>query len=311
MRTTIAFLAFAWSVQLAVPARAAERASINRRTGLFEPPTSDLRKAADRGDRAELSRAATRLGPARLARLMADPERKMVLAALEAAPLFEAGLLLLQPMAPLMASPDEAIRARAVTSTATLFAQVDPARLADYEVAAETVAAACQALARAAANEAEQLSTRLTAVQGLVDAGPACVAHLRLDSLAISRDPEIRRAAVLAMPVGTDGKARAALLAASKDKDLHVAAAATARLCKAGEKHATLPPLRDLVVGDTALAEDVVDIVPCLASSPDPADQRTLTQLADSGRPAIRDAVKRLREARASRTFVDNPPKKQ
>lgn len=307
MRRTIALLAFTCSVQLAVPAGAAERANINRRTGLFEPPASDLRKAAERGDRAELSRAATRLGPARLARLMADPERKMVLAALEAAPLFEAGVLLLQPMVPLMAAPDEAIRARAVVATATLFAQADPARLADYEVAPETVSASCQALARATANESEQLSTRLAAVQGLLDAGPACVANLKLEALAGSRDPDIRRAVVLAMPLGTDGKARAALLAASKDKDLRVAGAATARLCRSGEKRAGLPPLRDLVLADAALAEDVVDILPCLAASPDPADQKILAELGDRGRPAIREAVKRLRESRPSRPLAENP----
>jgi hypothetical protein len=311
MTRTISILAFACSVQLAVPAGAAERANINRRTGLYEPPVSDLRKAAERGDRAELSRAATRLGPARLARLMADPERKMVLAALEAAPLFEAGVLLLQPMVALMASPDEAIRARAVTATATLFAQADPARLADYEVASETVSASCQGLARAAANETEQPSTRLASVQGLVDGGPTCVVHLKLDALAVSRDPDIRRAGVLAMPIAADGKARAALFAASKDKDLRVAGAAIARLCKSGEKRATLPPLHDLVLSDTALAEDVVDVLPCLAGSPDPADQKTLAQVADRGRPALRDAVKRLREARASHAVAENPPKPQ
>ena len=66
MRRSLALLALASCLSLSVLAGAAERASINRRTGLYEPPVSDLRKAAERGDRAELSRAATRLGPAHL-----------------------------------------------------------------------------------------------------------------------------------------------------------------------------------------------------------------------------------------------------
>jgi len=41
----------------AAPTRAGERAAVNRRTGLFEPPLADLRKAAERGDRAELARS--------------------------------------------------------------------------------------------------------------------------------------------------------------------------------------------------------------------------------------------------------------
>jgi hypothetical protein len=233
------------------------------------------------------------MGPARLARLMSDPDRKLVLAALEAAPLFEAGVLLLQPMASLMASPDDAIRAHAVTATAALFAASDPARLDEYEVTSESVAASCQALARTAGNEAEQLSTRLSAIQGWVDAGRGCLGQLKLDPLVASRDPDIRRAAVLALSDGAGGKAL--LLAASKDKDVKVAVAAVARLCKSGEMRAALPPLKVLVSSDSAPAEDVVEILPCLAASADPSDQKVLAELAEKGRPAIREAVKRLR----------------
>lgn len=310
MRRTIALGVFVFSVLAGVQALAADRANINRRTGLFEPPASDLRTAAERGDRAELSRAATRMGPARLARLMSDPDRKVVLAALEAAPLFEAGVLLLQPIFPLMASPDEAIRARAVAATAALFAASDPARLADYEVAPEIVAASCQSLGQVSANEAEQLALRLTAIQGAVDAGPGCLGHFKLDALAASRDPEVRRAAVLAMPERPEPKVRASLLAASKDKDVRVAGAAVAKLCRSGEKRDALPPLHDLVSTEAALAEDVVDILPCLAASADPSDQKTLAELGDKGRPAIRDAVKRLREAHPPRALTETPAKK-
>lgn len=310
MRRTLALLVFASSVHTSIAAVAADRANINRRTGLFEPPVSELRKAAERGDRAELSRAATRMGPARLARLMSEPDRKTVLAALEAAPLFEAGVLLLQPMVPLMASSDEGIRSRAVASTAALYAQSDPARLADYEVAPEVVAASCEALAQVSAHEGEPLAVRLTAVQGAVDAGSGCVGRLKMDALMASRDPEIRRAAVLAIPQSADAKVRASLLAASKDKDIRVAGAAVAKLCKSGEKRAALPPLRELVSGDAALAEDVVEILPCLAASADSSDHKTLAELGEKGRPSIREAVKRLRESRPARAVAETPAKK-
>jgi hypothetical protein len=309
MRRTISFFAFACSVQAAFGAPAAERASINRRTGLFEPPASDLRKAAERGDRAELSRAATRLGPARIARLLADPDRKTVLAALDAAPLLDAGVLLLEPMLPLLASSDDGVRARAVSATMALFAQTDPCRLDDNEVAPETVLAICRALALAAANEGERLSTRLDAVQGLVDAGAACTNYLKLDVLLTSREPEIRRAAVLAE--GAGAKTQASLLAASKDSDGRVAVAAAARLCKLlGAKRIALPPMHDWVVTEAVLAEDVVDLLPCLASSADPADQKALAELAETGRAPIRDAIKRLRESRLSHPIAESPTKK-
>jgi hypothetical protein len=308
MRRTLSIFAFLGLVQLAFGALAAERATINRRTGLFEPPVSDLRKAAERGDRAELSRAATRLGPARLARLLADPDRRTVLAALEAAPLVNGGVVLLDPMLPLFASPDEGVRARVVTAIAALFAQVDPGRLADYEVAPETVLATCQALAGVATTETEKLSARLSAIQGLVDAGGACPNQRKVDVLLASREPEIRRAAVLALPEG--GEAMAPLLAASKDRDGRVAGAAAARLCKHGTKRAALPPLLDLVVAETALTEDVLDLLPCLVGSSDPADQKALAKLAETGRPPIREAIAHLRETRPSRPVAESPAKK-
>jgi hypothetical protein len=310
MRRIISLFAFACSVQLAFGAVAAERANINRRTGLLEPPVSELRKAAERGDRAELSRAATRLGPARLARLVTDPDRKTVLAALAAVPLLDAGVLLLESMRPLLGSSDDAVRAGAIAATATLFAETDPTRLADDEIAPETVLAICQALANAAANESEQLDTRLSALQGIVDAGEACTDPLKLDVLLASREPEVRRAAVLALPKNADAKAQAALLAASKDSDSRVAGAAVVRLCKLqGTKRVALPPLRDFVMAKTALTEDVVDLLPCLLTSSDPADQKALTDLAASGHASVRDAIKRLRDVRPARPAPEAPPR--
>jgi hypothetical protein len=310
MRKALSFFALVCSTQLGFAALAAEKATINRRTGLVEPPVSELRKAAERGDRAELSRAATRMGPARLARLLGESDRKLVRAALEAAPLLESGVLLLEPMAPLLSAADEGIRGAAVVAAATLFARTDPSRLAEYEVDSETVAACCRALAVAAAREDEQLGTRLSAIQGLLDAGPACSAERKLDTLFASASPDIRRAAVLAVPGTSDARTQTLIRAASKDSDARVAAAATARLCSMGEKPAALPPLHTLVLSEAALAEDVIDILPCLTASADPTDQKALATLAGNGRPPIREAIKHLRETPPSRPIAETPAKK-
>ncbi len=297
MKTTLSLLALVSAWLLAFGALAADRANINKRTGLFEPPASDLRKASERGDRAELTREATRLGAARLARLAADSDRKLVLAALDAMPLLDDCALLLESVVPLLASPDDAIRARAVSTAALLFAQSGPSRRAEYEVAPETVSATCRALGKVAANQSEHVSTRLSAVQGLVDGGAACSSQLGKDLLSAAREPEIRRAVVLAMPATPDGKA--ALAAALEESDTRVASAAAARLCKvAGAKSAALPMLGGLAVAPETMAEDVVEMLPCLAASTDRAGQKAFAQLQESGRPVIRDAIKRLRETR-------------
>jgi len=307
MRRTVSLVVLGSSLAFAMAASAADKASINRRTGLYEPPPSDLRKAVERGDRAEIARAATRLGPSRLARMLADPDRKTVLAALEAAPLLDAGVLVLDAIRPLVASSDEGVRAHAVAATAALLSQADLGRLAEYEVTGETFVASCQALAGAAASDIEPIGTRLSAIQGVVDGGPACASQLRLDLLLASREPELRRAVVLAAPEG-DARTPPSLLAASKDSDRRVAGAAAVRMCKS--KQAPLPPLRDLVLAEAALVEDVVELLPCLAASADPQDQKALVDLGNSGRPAVRDAVKRLRAVRPSAPSVESPSKK-
>lgn len=288
-----------WSL-LATPARAGERAAVNRRTGLFETSLADLRKAAERGDRAELARAAGRLGPGRLAKALADPDRRTVLAALEGIPLVASGILLLDQVLPLIASADAAIRARAVRTATGLLGDGDPDRLAEWEIPAETTRAACRALAAAAANENEQIATRLAAMQGLADATATCAGSLKPAQLLSSRVPEIRRAAVLALPV--EPAANDALLAAARDSDGRVAAAAGARLCARRAKNRALPtqpPLHQLALADGAAAEDVIDMLPCLLASKDPADGKALEELRERGPGAVRDALKADTEKRA------------
>lgn len=296
-RAPVAALACAAALLLGVPAAAAERATVNRRTGLFEIPFSELRKAAERGDRAELARTAGRLGPARLGKALGDGDRRVVLAALEGIPLVPGGVLLLDPVVALLAAPDEGVRERAVRTVASLLAEHDAGSLAEWEISSDTVKGACQRLATVAADEKGQLTTRLQALQGLADAGPVCAGSLPPESLLGSAQPEIRRAAVLALPAGTE--ATTALLAAARDNDGRVAAAAGGRLC---QRRAKLPvgqrPLRELARAQTAAPEDVIDMLSCLADSTDAADRATLNELREHGTAAIRDATRALVERR-------------
>jgi len=274
---------------------AAERTAINKRTGLYELPVSDLRKAAERGDRVDLARVAARLGPARLSKALQDPDRRTVLAALDAVPFLNAGILLLESVFPLLASPDESIRAHAAAAAAALFAASNAAGLADWEVPGETIQAACQALGGLAANETESLPTRLVAMQGLADAPAACAPSRKPADLLASRTPEIRRAAVVAL--GTNASTTNILVAAAQDREASVAAAAGAKLCERRTKDKPLPAdlsLRKLALADGALPEDVVGMVPCLAASADPADAKALETLKTSGQASVREAIARL-----------------
>jgi hypothetical protein len=279
-------------------ARAGERTAVNRRTGLVEPPLSDLRKAAERGDRAELARAAGRLGPARLAKALGDPERKNVLAALEGVPLANGGILVLDQVLPLLASADDGVRAAAVRTTATLLQTNDTSSLGEWEVTTETAQAACQTLARVASNERESAPTRLLALQGLADAAIPCTTGAPLSALLAARDPDIRRAAVL-LWAGTEANF---LASAARDRDPRVAAAAGARLCQRRTKNQALPaepPLRQLALAAGALPEDVIEMLPCLATSADPADQKAVEDLRNSSAASVREAATTVHEAAA------------
>jgi hypothetical protein len=276
-------------------AHAAEHSTINRRTGLYEPPLTELRKASERGDRAELARTASRLGPNRLAKALADSDRRTVLAALDAAPLFAEGVLLLDGIVPLIGSTDDDVRAGAVRSTSSLLHEHDRASLGEWEVSNETVGAACQALLRVASKEDERPSARLAALQGLADASAYCAATAPLAELAGKGPAEIRCAAVLALPIDGGPAVANALVAASKDADSKVAATAGARLCRTRTPAASATPLRQLALAADVPAEDVVDMLPCLAATKDPADQKAIDQLAASGAPAVKAAIKNLK----------------
>ena len=295
MTSSRVFCTFACLAAFAASAQAGDRSAINRRTGLVEPPLSDLRKAAERGDRAELARVTTRLGPARVAKALQDSDRRTVLAALDAVPMLTSAILLLEDVLPLIASTDEGLRARAVHTASVLLATNDSARFEEWEVAEETARAICQALAAVAANENEAMPTRLLAIQGLSDAPALCVALRKTAELLAAREPEIRRAAVLGLL--SDSTPRSMLVTAAKDHNGSVAAAAGARLCaRQARPLPTEPPLRQLALAEGALPEDIIAILPCLAASKDPADVKAIEALKSRGTASVREAVGHLHE---------------
>jgi hypothetical protein len=103
---------------------------------------------------------------------------------------------------------------------------------------------------------------------------------------------------VLALPATPE--ANNLLLASAKDHDSRVAAAAGARLCSRQTKGRALPaqpPLAKLALADGAAVEDVIEMLPCLVSSKDPADGKTLETLRESGSAVVRDAIKSLAPA--------------
>jgi hypothetical protein len=307
MKTTLLIALATGLAQLApMPAVAAERPGVNKHTGLYELPLSDLRKAAERSDRAELGRTAERIGPGRMTKALADTDRRVVLAALEALPLFDAGVLLLGNTVPLLASGDAGVRAQAARTVGLLLTENDAGKLAEWEIAQESLQAVCRGLGRIATDDKEETNTRVLAIQALLDAGETCAPSATLAGLQAASAPEVRRAAVLALP--SDAASAKTLAHAAADRDSRVAAAAGAQWCrlqlrqrpKAGTQIGTptgglaplTPPLRTLVRSERALPEDVIDMLPCLKVSSEAEDKQALDDLRARGATAVREALK-------------------
>jgi hypothetical protein len=273
------------------PAAGAEHPSTNRHTGLVEIPLAGLRKAAEHGDRAELGRQAARIGVARLARAMADPDRGLVLAALDSAPYAPGRLLLLEAVLARCDSADAPIRDRALSMVGVLLDGADPEILEAWEVPNEIAQTACRILAAAAGRTDRTLDARLAALQSLADAGALCAGKSDLSSLLRDPSPDIRRAGVLVISPTTP-HALLALREAIKDPDPGVAGAAGAALCR--EQHlprvkppAPSRPWRELVVAQGTPVEDAAEMLTCLVESTDPSDAKTLESLRAKGSPML------------------------
>src|SRR6185436_15823170 len=130
------------------PGRAAEgakpdvslKASIDRRTGMAGVPVNVLIAAAARGDRAELGRAAERLGSARIAALLADADKGAVLAALEAARVLEGNVRLIAAVTALVGNADARVAERAASVLGGLLRSDRPGELEAWDIPSDEVA---------------------------------------------------------------------------------------------------------------------------------------------------------------------------
>jgi hypothetical protein len=287
------------SLLFIAPSATAERPSYNRRTGLLEVSLLGLRKAAERGDRAEMGRWAARIGVARLAKALADPDRSLVLAALDSVLYLPDRLLLLDAVLAQCDSSDTRVDERALQTLGALLGDADAALLDAWDVPDEIAGRACRVLSVAAGRTDRSNNVRLAALQSLADANALCAGRNDLSALTHDPSPDVRRAAVLVLP--SDGAlSLSALREASKDADPGVAAAAGAALCrqqlaphaKPTPPSAPVRPWREIVLAPGTPAEDAAEILSCLADSTDPTDVKTIEELRSKGSPLLRDLAK-------------------
>ncbi len=291
MRGTTAVCAVALSGLLATSAWAAERAVTNRHTGLIEAPLTGLRKAAERGDRAELGRWAARIGTSRLARALAEADRGLALAVLDSLPYLPARLLLLEPLLARCESADMVTSERALRTLGTLLGEADTALLETWEVPPETSERACRVLAAVASRPDRHATVRLAALQGLADANALC-GRQRVSTLLRDPVPEIRRAAIV---LSSAADARA-IQDCGRDPDAGVVSACGAALCRLrlvptvhpGSSAPAPRPLRELAVLPGTLAEDAAEMLVCLAESKDPADAKVAQEIRSKSPAALR-----------------------
>jgi hypothetical protein len=287
---------------LAVAGAAAppDKPSFNRHTGLFEPPFSELERAVDKGDRAELARWAARIGPARIGEALRGSDRARVLAALDAVTLLPGGVRLLEAATPLLASSDGATAERAARAVGQMLDSSEPRRLDDWDVPVDAVGRACNALAQTATRAEAAAPVRLAALDALAEASVCRSAPVA--TLAFDGSAEIRRAAFLALRP-RDDLPGAALRQAAGDKDPAVASAAAVAVCRrrrAGVKASDgEPALRTVALAESTPVEDAVEILSCLASSSDSGDKQALEQLKRAKAPALRARATELAPAKA------------
>ena len=268
----------------AQPGKVALRPAAGNRTGLAEASASGLEAAVGRGDRAEIARWAERLGPARLIRLLDADDRGTVLAALEATRLLEGNVRLLAPVTRLLVDSDVRVAERAAITAGELLRADRLGKLLEWEISAPEVADACNALARVADRNGAPLTLRVSALDALAEGHAFCRVSIPLGTLSGDVWPEVRRAALLApqivrvQSVDTIGEI-------SADMVPQVAGAAATVWCRHRLESLRKPPLPDqsrqrlgrmraLVLMDSTPAEDAIEMLPCLALSPNPEDKK-------------------------------------
>ncbi len=261
----------------AAPTGAAAMESVTR------PSAEELEHAWQRHDPVELERLGARLGAVRLGALVERGSPDAQRAALAALELIDGGFLLL-PRLIAVADRDQpdAIAELCVQSVRRIAERVGRGEIDLEELPTDLPRAAVKALVALAGREARPIPLRvealaaLAALASLAPTAPALIAAFTSD-----RNPQIRRAAADALPPGAETQRLVRLLV--EDGVANVAAAAAASLCRdvvppgaekkserlALQRLASLPPaararLRALVVDESLLEADRLDLIPCL-----------------------------------------------
>jgi hypothetical protein len=298
MKRTPAAWALAFSLLFITSIAAAERPPYNRHTGLLEAPLLGLRKAAERGDRAELGRWAARIGVARLTKALADPDHTLAMAALDSVPYLQDRLLMLDAVLAQCNSTDAQIGERALRAMGALLGDANPALLDEWEVPDEVAGRACRDLAAMAGRADRAIDVRLAALQSLADANALCAGKNDFSALMTDPSPAVRRAAVLVL-LPSGARTLSTLRLASKDADPGVVAASGVSLCRQQLALRAKPvppaarPWRELVLAPSTSAEDAAEMFPCLIDSTDPSDAKAVEDLRSKGSPLLRDLAVR------------------
>jgi len=275
------------------PSGAAERRRVDARTGSLEIPVDELVAAIKRKDRAEISRLAEHIGPARLGAALRRSDAASVNAALTGIAALPGGVRLVGQVAELVVTADPPIAAAAARAVGELLAPVTAIDLDTWEVPPDVVDAACFVLRGAATMPANPNVVRLAALDALADASVLCPPTPELIALLRDPTPAVRRSAALTLRpqqrLATGGFA-----SGTRDVDKAVATASVAALCEVlalpggarGGQGSSKEPIWDqtrqaarrMVVAADTPAEDAVQMLDCLEPSA-AADRRLLETL--------------------------------
>jgi hypothetical protein len=181
--------------------------------------------------------------------------------------------------------------AKVLRATGTLLDGSSPAAAHEWDVPQGTLRSVCRGISWIASSAARPLETRLAALQALTNAQRLCGAAPT--DLLVDPSPEIRRAAV--PMVGNDPATKAALLSRLDDDSPAVESMAAARLCRETNASVPLPEVlraaRKFSMEPFAV-EDSVDLLDCLARSPD--DKVALEAVSQHGSKPLQQRANEL-----------------
>lgn len=277
---------------------------VEARTGVAELPLAPLVAAGAIGDRAELARLAGRMGPARLARILAGRDMRAVSAVLDAASLLPDATALLPALGRYVRSSVDRPEAQ-LNPALALLGRLLAGRgaLTVSEIPPDEIAEACRALAMLATSDTASVAVRVASVEALGEASPACPGTVSLMPLLEDVMPEVRRVAAALAPALAGHRASSApaetqLVRLLADPVPGVATSAAAALCRWQSERpfsAPLPPtLRVFLTTSDTHPEDIVDVLPCLIVSSSPEERSIVHTWAARGASALAERAREL-----------------